>query len=34
MPFHDPGFVVAIVVVCTIGWIVNNWTRTDNDRVQ
>ena len=27
MPFHDPGFVVAIVLVCTLGWIANNWIR-------
>lgn len=27
MPFHDPGFVVAIVVVCTMGWLINNWIR-------
>ncbi|MEO0056679.1 MAG: hypothetical protein RIT17_109 [Pseudomonadota bacterium] len=27
MPFHDPGFVVAIVIVCTLGWIANNWIR-------
>jgi hypothetical protein len=27
MPFHDPGFVVAIVLVCTLGWLANNWIR-------
>jgi hypothetical protein len=27
MPFHDPGFVVTIVLVCTLGWIANNWIR-------
>ncbi|AOL95527.1 hypothetical protein [Porphyrobacter sp. LM 6] len=27
MPFHDPGFVVAIVIVCTLGWLANNWIR-------
>lgn len=25
--FEGPGFVVAIVLVCTIGWLVNNWIR-------
>jgi hypothetical protein len=26
--FHEgPGFIVAIVMVCTIGWLVNNWIR-------
>jgi len=25
--FQGPSFIVAIVAVCTIGWIVNNWIR-------
>lgn len=25
--FHDPGAIVAIVVVCTMGWLINNWIR-------
>lgn len=25
--FQGPSFIVAIVMVCTIGWIVNNWIR-------
>lgn len=25
--FEGPSFIVAIVMVCTIGWIVNNWIR-------
>ena len=27
MHFQGPGFIVAIVLVCTIGWLVNNWIR-------
>ncbi|MFN7157817.1 MAG: hypothetical protein ACK4MR_03875 [Erythrobacter cryptus] len=27
MHFGGPGFIVAIVMVCTFGWIVNNWIR-------
>lgn len=27
MDFQGPGFIVAIVMVCTIGWLVNNWIR-------
>lgn len=25
--FHDPGGIVAIVMICTIGWLINNWIR-------
>lgn len=25
--FHDPGPIVAIVVICMIGWLINNWIR-------
>lgn len=25
--FHDPGAIVAIVVICTMGWLINNWIR-------
>jgi hypothetical protein len=25
--FHDPGGIVAIVLICTIGWLINNWIR-------
>ncbi|MGL5839350.1 MAG: hypothetical protein ACRCY3_12700 [Sphingorhabdus sp.] len=25
--FEGPWFIVAIVVVCTAGWLVNNWIR-------
>ena len=24
---HDPSFIVAIVLICTIGWLINNWIR-------
>jgi len=24
---HDPSFIVAIVMVCTGGWLINNWIR-------
>lgn len=24
---EGPGFIVAIVLVCTMGWLVNNWIR-------
>ena len=27
MHFGGPNFIVAIVVVCTIGWLINNWIR-------
>ena len=27
MQFQGPSFIVAIVMVCTIGWLVNNWIR-------
>jgi hypothetical protein len=27
MHFEGPSFIVAIVMVCTIGWLVNNWIR-------
>jgi hypothetical protein len=27
MGWGDPGFVMAIVAVSTIGWLVNNWIR-------
>lgn len=27
MDFHGPSFVIAIVAICTAGWIVNNWIR-------
>lgn len=27
MFIEGPGFVVAIVLVCTMGWLVNNWIR-------
>lgn len=27
MHFQGPSFIVAIVMVCTIGWLVNNWIR-------
>jgi hypothetical protein len=27
MFFEGPGMIVAIVAICTIGWIVNNWIR-------
>jgi hypothetical protein len=25
--FHDPGAIVAIVLICTAGWLVNSWIR-------
>lgn len=25
--FEGPAFIVAIVVVCTAGWLINNWIR-------
>jgi hypothetical protein len=25
--FHDPGGIVAIVLICTISWLINNWIR-------
>ena len=25
--FHDPGAIVAIVMICTMAWLVNNWIR-------
>ena len=27
MSFSGPSFIVAIVLVCTVGWIINNWIR-------
>ena len=27
MNFGGPSFVIAIVTICTLGWIVNNWIR-------
>jgi hypothetical protein len=27
MEWGDPGFVMAIVAISTIGWLVNNWIR-------
>ena len=27
MHFSGPNFVIAIIAVCTIGWLVNNWIR-------
>ena len=27
MSFAGPSFVVALVLICTAGWIVNNWIR-------
>jgi len=27
MDWGDPGFVMAIIAICTIGWLVNNWIR-------
>lgn len=27
MNFAGPSFVVALVLICTAGWIVNNWIR-------
>lgn len=25
--FEGPGMIVAIVTVCTVGWLINNWIR-------
>lgn len=27
MDFHGPGFVIAIIAICTAGWVINNWIR-------
>lgn len=27
MSFGGPSFIVAIVLICTVGWIFNNWIR-------
>ena len=27
MSFAGPSFIVAIVMICTAGWIINNWIR-------
>lgn len=27
MNFGGPSFIVAIVMICTAGWIINNWIR-------
>ncbi|WP_373474949.1 hypothetical protein [Sphingorhabdus sp.] len=27
MSFSGPSFIVAIVMICTAGWIINNWIR-------
>lgn len=27
MNWGDPSFVIAIIAVCTAGWLVNNWIR-------
>ena len=27
MDFHGPGFVIAIILISTGGWIINNWIR-------
>jgi hypothetical protein len=27
MNFAGPSFIVAIVIVCTAGWLINNWIR-------
>jgi len=27
MNFGGPSFIVAIVLICTAGWIINNWIR-------
>lgn len=27
MNFAGPSFIVAIVMICTAGWIINNWIR-------
>lgn len=27
MSFGGPSFVVALVMICTVGWIINNWIR-------
>jgi hypothetical protein len=27
MSFGGPSFIVAIVMICTAGWIINNWIR-------
>lgn len=30
MSFAGPSFIVAIVAICTIGWLINNWIRAAN----
>jgi len=27
MDWHGPGFVVALVLISTLGWVLNNWVR-------
>jgi hypothetical protein len=27
MSFGGPNFVIAIIAICTVGWLVNNWIR-------
>jgi hypothetical protein len=27
MMFEGPGFVIAIIAICTAGWVINNWIR-------
>lgn len=27
MNWGGPGFVIAIIAVCTVGWVINNWIR-------
>lgn len=27
MSFSGPSFIVAVVLICTLGWIFNNWIR-------
>ncbi len=27
MNFGGPNFVIAIIVICTAGWVINNWIR-------
>ena len=32
MHFEGPGFIATIVMICTIGWLVNNWIRAKQGR--
>lgn len=27
MSWSGPGFIIAIIAICTMGWILNNWIR-------